>query len=133
MSARDVRREIEQADFDLRAAREELAALDARLAAELAQRPARRVALEAQLTALASALADCAEQTRALTHERETLQQQVRAGRSVVGRHTARSAPAWDPSNDTRLRDVVKPRGWRKGQPWYTRLFWWAFDVKEWK
>ncbi len=123
---RDLRKEIEAADAALKVARAELAA-----ARELAkdvpgERAAKIAELRAQLAAHLAAI-------EALHTERSSLQSQIDLGRSIVERN--RAHVPYTPREDLRtttLEDVVRPTGWRKGQPWYSRLLWWIFNAQEW-
>lgn len=130
---RDLRQEIEAADAALKVARAELAA-----ARELAkdvpgERAAKIAALRAQLAGHLAALEGLSTRFEALGEERKVLRDQIDLGRSVVERNRL-NAP-YTPREDLRtttLQDVVRPTGWRKSQPWYSRLLWWIFNTPEW-
>ena len=130
---RDLRKEIEAADAALKVARAELAA-----ARELAkdvpgERAAKIAELRAQLAAHLAAIEALSAHFEALRTERSSLQSQIDLGRSIVERN--RAHVPYTPREDLRtttLEDVVRPTGWRKGQPWYSRLLWWIFNAQEW-
>ena len=130
--SRDLRKEIEAVDFELKTARAELAAARELLALLPEERAAKAAELQAQLTADLAALEESTAKAGELEGERALLRHQIDEGRATVSRNHVRS-PGAPEQPATSLEDVVLPAGWRKGQPWYSRLLWWVLGAKEWK
>lgn len=132
MTARELREQIEATDARLHTAQAELAALRERATFWGHERAQRLEALRVQEAAIEAELTQLAARTEALVAERAALKDRLGTARATVQRNVPRG---WVDSDDgqTKLADVVNPVGWRKTQPWYTRLLWWVFEVKEWK
>lgn len=132
MTTRELRQAIEATDAQLHAAKAELTALREREAQSGHERAQRLEALRAREVAIAAELTQLAARLEALGAERAALKDRLSAARAIVQRHRPTGSLAEDDGRTT-LSDVVRPTGWRKAQPWYTRLLWWVFEAKEWK
>ncbi|MDP3155916.1 MAG: hypothetical protein Q8N23_24805 [Archangium sp.] len=127
----DIREEIESCDAALREAKRELASLQERAAGLEQRREAQLVALRSQQASIEAALNDLEQKTSAFKEERSQLRDAISAGRSVVAR-SYEPAPYVEPPS-VPLSEVLNPTGWRKGQPWYSRVMWWLLQGQEWK
>ena len=127
----DIREEIESCDAALREAKRELVSLQQRAAGLEQRREAQLVALRAQQASIEAALSELEQKTSAFKEERSQLRDAISAGRSVVSRSFS-PGPYVEPQS-TPISEVMKPTGWRKGQPWYSRLIWWVLQAQEWK
>lgn len=128
----DIREEIESCDAALRDARRELAALKEQAAGLEQRREAQLIALRAQQASIETSLTELERKTSELKEERSLLRDDISAGRSVVSRQW-RPPPYVPPPEGPSFREVLKPTGWRVGQPWYSRLAWWLLQGEEWK
>ncbi len=128
---RDIRQEIESCDAALREAKRELASLQERASGLEQGREAQRVALRLQQASIETSLIELEQKTAALSEERSQLRDAISAGRSVVSRSFVPGT--YVEPQSTPISEVMKPTGWRKGQPWYTRLVWWILQAQEWK
>ena len=128
---RDIRQEIESCDAALREAKRELALLQERASGLEQGREAQRVALRLQQASIENSLIELEQKTAVLREERSQLRDAISAGRSVVIRRF--DAGSYVEPQSTPISEVMKPTGWRKGQPWYSRLVWWILQAQEWK
>lgn len=127
----DVRKEIESCDAALRDAKRELASLQERAAGLEQRREVQLVALRSQQASIEAALIELEQKTSAFKEERSQLRDAISAGRSVVSRSYVPGTYVEPPS--VPLSEVLNPTGWRKGQPWYSRVMWWLLQGQEWK
>ena len=127
----DIRKEIESCDAALRDAKRELASLQERTAGLEQSREAQRVVLRSQQASIEAAVNELEQKTAAFKEERSQLRDDISAGRSVVSR-SFDPGPYVEPQS-VPLSEVLHPTGWRKGQPWYSRVMWWLLQGQEWK
>ncbi|MDP2272576.1 MAG: hypothetical protein Q8K32_17715 [Archangium sp.] len=127
----DIREEIESCDAALREAKRELASLQERAAGLEQRREAQLVALRSQQASIEAVLIELEQKTSAFKEERSQLRDAISAGRSVVSR-SYNPGPYVEPPS-VPLSEVLNPTGWRKGQPWYSRVMWWLLQGQEWK
>jgi hypothetical protein len=133
MSERDIRKEIEATDAALRDARRELAQLQERAAGAEKSKEVQLLALRAQQQSIETALGELERKTSELRNERAELRDAISAGRQVLESNRPPDEVSQPPLFATSITEVVRPTGWRKGQPWYSRLLWWLLQAQEWK
>ena len=127
----DIRKEIESCDAALHEAKRELAALKERAAGLEKTREAQLVALRSQQASIETTLTELARKTSELKEERSLLRDAISAGRAAVVQRVVH-APYVEPPG-VPFSEVLHPTGWRKGQPWYSRVMWWLLQGQEWK
>jgi len=133
--SRELREEIERQDARLRAARDAVRLLEGELAAKGRHDDDRKAALAREHAALLEETQRLRSQSDALMAERATLQARIEAGRAKFDKLFRSSARGFapSPSPEYPAREVFKPTGWRRGQPWYVRALYWLVNPPEWK
>jgi septal ring factor EnvC (AmiA/AmiB activator) len=135
--SRELREEIERQDARLKAAREAVQLLERELAAKGSHDASRKVALETEHAALLEEAERLRSRRDALQAERAKLEARIADGRAELARirtsqvHGTGVPFSTQPEYPT--RELFRPTGWRKGQPWYERLLYWLVKPPEWK
>jgi septal ring factor EnvC (AmiA/AmiB activator) len=139
--SRELREEIERQDARLKAAREAVQLLERELAAKGSHDASRKVALETEHAALLEEAERLRSRRDALQAERAKLEARIADGRAELARirssqvhQVVQEVHGMDPIDpEYPTRELFRPTGWRKSQPWYERLLYWLVKPPEWK